>query len=76
MKIWERRLMKDFQVVPVTTDEETNILLIPPENETSIAKFRRVAKMFVDNSNVQVDKWNSVVKEACQKSVKTCQFSF
>ncbi|XP_026472025.1 transient-receptor-potential-like protein [Ctenocephalides felis] len=68
MKIWERRLMKDFQVVPVTTDEETNILLIPPENETSIAKFRRVAKMVVDNSNVQVDKWNSVVKEACQNS--------
>lgn len=74
MKIWERRLMKDFQVVPVTTDEETNILLIPPENETSIAKFRRVAKMVVDNSNVHVDKWNSVVKEACQKSVKICQF--
>lgn len=67
MKIWERRLMKDFQVVPITIDEEPNVMLLPPENETSLARFRRVAKMVVDNSNEQVDKWNSVVKEAFQK---------
>lgn len=41
MKIWERRLMKDFKVAPVATDEELETLIYepPPENEDSISKY-------------------------------------
>lgn len=40
MKIWERRLMKDFQVAPVAVEEEMEQLITepPPENEDSLAK--------------------------------------
>ncbi|CAH0718987.1 unnamed protein product, partial [Brenthis ino] len=40
MKIWERRLMKDFQVIPVSVEEDGK-----PVHEDSLARFRRIAKM-------------------------------
>ncbi|CAH2055674.1 unnamed protein product, partial [Iphiclides podalirius] len=43
MKIWERRLMKDFQVAPVPPVEDDE----RPENETGLSRFRRIARMAV-----------------------------
>ncbi|XP_019869595.2 transient-receptor-potential-like protein isoform X2 [Aethina tumida] len=64
MKIWERRLMKDFKVAPITTEEESNIMFEPPPpGENSLARFRRIAKMAVMNSNL--NKWKQVVRGAC-----------
>nr|QDR50958.1 transient receptor potential-like protein [Heliconius melpomene] len=40
MKVWERRLMKDFQVTPVSLEEDGR-----PVHEDSLARFRRIAKM-------------------------------
>nr|QDQ16919.1 transient receptor potential-like protein [Danaus plexippus] len=40
MKVWERRLMKDFQVTPVSVEEDGK-----PVHEDSLARFRRVARM-------------------------------
>lgn len=37
MKIWERRLMKDFHVAPVAADEE-ELIAEPPPNEDPLAK--------------------------------------
>lgn len=41
MRVWERRLMKDFKVAPVATEEEMDALILqpPPENEDSISKY-------------------------------------
>ncbi|XP_060806466.1 transient-receptor-potential-like protein [Amyelois transitella] len=42
MKVWERRLMKNFQVAPVAgIDEET------PADEGGLSKFRRIAKLAI-----------------------------
>lgn len=47
MKIWERRLMKDFQVAPVApVDDEER-----PEHETALSRFRRIAKMAVASTS-------------------------
>ncbi|XP_026490384.2 transient-receptor-potential-like protein isoform X1 [Vanessa tameamea] len=40
MKVWERRLMKDFQVTPVSVEDDGK-----PVHEDSLARFRRIAKM-------------------------------
>lgn len=64
MKVWERRLMKDFKVAPVVTDEEADFVYEPPpEGENSLAKFRRIAKMAAVTSSL--NKWRQVVKGAC-----------
>ncbi|KAH1027621.1 hypothetical protein HUJ05_001097 [Dendroctonus ponderosae] len=63
MKIWERRLMKDFKVAPVSLDEDEGLFSLPPEGETSLAKFRRIAKMAAQNSSL--NKWHQVVRGAC-----------
>ncbi|XP_066257264.1 transient-receptor-potential-like protein [Euwallacea similis] len=63
MKVWERRLMKDFKVAPVAVDESEDIYAPPPEGETSLAKFRRIAKMAALSSSL--NKWRQVVKGAC-----------
>lgn len=44
MKIWERRLMKDFQVAPVSIEDEK------PVDEDGLARFRRIARMAVANT--------------------------
>ncbi|KAF5272565.1 hypothetical protein FQR65_LT04904 [Abscondita terminalis] len=68
MKIWERRLMKDFKVAPIVIDEEVDQLIYepPPENEDPLSRFRRVAKLAVLNSNMH--KWGQVVTGACLAS--------
>ncbi|CAG2068374.1 unnamed protein product, partial [Timema podura] len=67
MRMWERRLMKDFHLAPVTGDEELDQLKEPPpENEDSLARFRRIAKLAVINSSAH--KWGEVVRGACQAS--------
>lgn len=50
MKVWERRLMKDFKVAPVATEEEFEALISqpPPENEDSISKYEN--QDFFDSS--------------------------
>lgn len=69
MKMWERRLMKDFQVAPIAAEEELDTLLHepPPENEDMLSKFRRVAKLAVLSSTSQ--KWSEVINSACQAYV-------
>jgi transient-receptor-potential-like protein len=66
MKIWERRLMKDFHVAPVAGEETFEELQRepPPENEDTLAKFRRLAKLAVLQSSSH--KWGEVVREACK----------
>lgn len=46
MRIWERRLMKDFKVAPVATEEDMDSLMYqpPPENEDSIAKYEQYSQ--------------------------------
>nr|AGG86915.1 putative TRPL channel protein [Periplaneta americana] len=67
MKVWERRLMKDFHVTPVTAEEDIDQLHEPPpENEDSLARFRRIAKLAVLNSSSH--KWGQVVQGACEAS--------
>ncbi|KAM3966092.1 transient receptor potential-like [Aphomia sociella] len=45
MKVWERRLMKDFHVAPVALDEEER-----QPDEDGLSRFRRIAKMAVANT--------------------------
>ena len=54
--------MKDFHVAPVTAEE--GIEESPPENEDSLARFRRIAKLAVLNSSSH--KWGEVLEGACQ----------
>uniref|UniRef100_A0A6P7FQ08 Transient-receptor-potential-like protein isoform X1 n=2 Tax=Diabrotica virgifera virgifera TaxID=50390 RepID=A0A6P7FQ08_DIAVI len=64
MKVWERRLMKDFKVAPISQEEDEDLELFapPPENENSLARFRRIAKLAVLDTNTV--KWRQVVKSA------------
>ncbi|VEN51116.1 unnamed protein product, partial [Callosobruchus maculatus] len=62
MKVWERRLMKDFKVAPVATDEDEDLFAPPPDNEEALAKFRRIAKLAVLDSGI--NKWRQVVRGA------------
>jgi len=56
--------MTDFHVTPVTTGEDTErIHEVPPQNENSLARFRRIAKLAVKNSASY--KWGEVVEGAC-----------
>jgi len=65
MRIWERRLMKDFQVAPVAAEEDIgHIPEVPPENEDSLARFRRIAKLAVLNSAAH--KWGQIVEGVCE----------
>lgn len=58
--------MKDFHVAPVAVEEEMEQLITEPapENEDSLAKFRRIAKLAVLNSSNH--KWGQVVKSVCE----------
>uniref|UniRef100_A0A336L2Z3 CSON002599 protein n=1 Tax=Culicoides sonorensis TaxID=179676 RepID=A0A336L2Z3_CULSO len=58
MKVWERRLMKDFHVAPIDVenpDEEP-----APEGETSLARFKRIAKRVA--SETTSGRWNEVMR--------------
>lgn len=54
MKVWERRLMKDFHVAPVDVEDEP-----APEGETSLARFKRIAKKVA--SETTSGKWSEVI---------------
>jgi len=51
MKVWERRLMKDFQVAgPVNSadlDLQEEIALQQPEDENNIERWKRIARLAV-----------------------------
>jgi transient-receptor-potential-like protein len=65
MRIWERRLMKDFHVTPVTAEEDTEqVQEVPPENEDSLSRFRRIAKLAVLNSSSH--KWGQILEGVCE----------
>lgn len=60
MKVWERRLMKDFHVsvVDIPDVDATN----PNYGETALERFRRVSRLVASKSaNI---KWNEVIKGA------------
>lgn len=62
MKIWERRLMKDFHVAPITMEDDTETINEQCEKplDKGIARFRRVAHKVV--SQTASRKWDDTVK--------------
>lgn len=61
MKIWERRLMKDFQVAPVEISEASEQPAAPVE-ENPLDRFRRISKQVASQSTSA--KWNEVIRSA------------
>ncbi|KOC68495.1 Transient-receptor-potential-like protein [Habropoda laboriosa] len=70
MRVWERRLMKDFQVaVPVQgseTEEPEESLQQPSEGEDNITRWKRIAKLAVLRSANH--RWSQVVESAVKSS--------
>ncbi|XP_014469210.1 PREDICTED: transient-receptor-potential-like protein [Dinoponera quadriceps] len=70
MKIWERRLMKDFQVAgPVNAAEadlHEEIALQQPEDENNVERWKRIAKLAVLTSTER--RWSQVVRNAVKSS--------
>ncbi|XP_008203556.1 transient-receptor-potential-like protein isoform X1 [Nasonia vitripennis] len=68
MRVWERRLMKDFQVASLADDpiEEMQHLENPPENEEIAAKWRRIARLAVLKSAEH--RWTQVIDNTVTKS--------
>ena len=70
MKVWERQLMKDFQVaVPVSgteSEDQPDSLQQPDENEDNIARWKRIAKLAVLKSANH--RWSQVVDSAIKSS--------
>lgn len=65
MKVWERRLMKDFHVAPTTIEEG------PPIREKGIARFRRIAKQVV--SQTTSHKWTEAVRCVTDTQIGRCR---
>ncbi|CAA9995355.1 unnamed protein product, partial [Nesidiocoris tenuis] len=64
MKVWERRLLKDFRLAPVATEDEMDYLMNePPPDEDPLSKFKRIAKLAVLTSAQQ--KWGQIIRGAC-----------
>lgn len=59
MKIWERRLMKDFQVAPVEINENESE---QPVEENPLDRFRRIGKQVAAQSTSA--KWTEVIRGA------------
>ncbi|XP_018343411.1 PREDICTED: transient-receptor-potential-like protein [Trachymyrmex septentrionalis] len=70
MKVWERRLMKDFQVSgpvnPADVDLQEEIALQQPEDESNVERWKRIARLAVLTSAEH--RWNQVVKNAIKSS--------
>lgn len=72
MKVWERRLMKDFHVAPTTIedggggDEEQE-----PSSEKGLARFRRVAHAVASQSNSS--KWMAAVQGVTDTQIGRCR---
>ena len=62
MKVWERRLMKDFQVSgpvnPADVDLQEEIALQQPEDESNVERWKRIARLAVLTSAEH--RWNQV----------------
>lgn len=66
MKVWERRLMKDFQVAPTILDDEQPQEFIP-EDENPVQRFRRVA--FKVAQQTTSSKWDDVIEAVGVKTM-------
>lgn len=66
MKVWERRLMKDFHVAPVNVEEE----VVEKKEERGLARFKRVAKEVVNQTNTH--KWGVAVKGVVDTQIGRC----
>ncbi|XP_018307618.1 transient-receptor-potential-like protein [Mycetomoellerius zeteki] len=70
MKVWERRLMKDFQVAgpvnPSDVDLQEEIALQQPEDENNVERWKRIARLAVLTSAEH--RWSQVVKNAVKSS--------
>lgn len=66
MKVWERRLMKDFHVAPVNVDDEVE----EKKEERGLARFKRVAKQVVNQTNSH--KWDVTVKGVVDTQIGRC----
>lgn len=72
MRVWERRLMKDFQVAgPVNAadaDLQEEIALQQPEDESNIERWKRIARLAVLTSAEH--RWSQVRKTSVYYFVK------
>ncbi|CAG0890670.1 unnamed protein product [Cyprideis torosa] len=60
-RIWRRRIMRDFHVVPIAGEVEC---LTPFELETPKEKFKRAARMVMGKSQAVQQKWALIIKQA------------
>lgn len=66
MKIWERRLMKNFHVAPTINEDE-----VPQQStEKGIERFRRVAKQVMDQTSSH--KWSEAVRRVQDTQIGRC----
>lgn len=65
IKVWERRLMKDFHVAPMPSEEEE------PSTEKGIARFRRVARQVVHQTTSH--KWGVAVRGITDTQIGRCR---
>lgn len=65
MKVWERRLMKEFHVAPVNIEEQDE-----PEDR-GINRFRRVARQVV--SQTTSFKWGEAVRAVADTQIGRCR---
>lgn len=57
MKVWERRLMKNFKVAPITAEETNDLFAPPPPNETSLARYNlKIGNYIIANYLLQISK--------------------
>lgn len=68
MKVWERRLMKDFHVAPTTAEEAEER---EKSNEKGIARFRRVAHEVVSQTTSY--KWSAAVQGVADTQIGRCR---
>lgn len=69
MKVWERRLMKDFHVAPTTVEEGAEER--EPPIEKGLARFRRVAQAVV--SQTSTHKWTQAVQGVTDTQIGRCR---
>lgn len=67
IKIWERRLMKNFHVAPTINEDE------PPQQakEKGIERFRRVARQVMDQTTSH--RWSEAVRQVQDTQIGRCR---
>lgn len=68
MKVWERRLMKDFQVGAIGVDEVEEP---EKENDKGLARFRRVANQIAHNTTSH--KWSEAINSVVDTQIGRCR---